>query len=195
MEPGLSGFTVPLPGSDTAPDPAPDAFALLAIEVCGRALDGRQRNMRGEDISGDAPDVEALFGEHALIAIGDGGNEFGMGAAPASFFERWRVAPPASTCDYLIPAATSNDGAYALLAALEVLSGHHGLLPSQNEALLVLEQLHAAGFVDGFSGECRRAVDGRSFVEALGSLRRLRAILARHRDGDPLGNLDRESRS
>ena len=99
----------------------------LSIERCGRSADGAPRNMRGEDISAFTTPLDELFlaGPWQRIAIGDGGNEIGMGSLPASLIgahvahgETIACATPA---DHLIVAGVSNWGAYALIGALAVL--------------------------------------------------------------------------
>ena len=58
----------------------------MSIERCGRSADGAPRNMRGEDISAYTTPLDDLFsaGPWDTIAIGDGGNEIGMGRLAAS---------------------------------------------------------------------------------------------------------------
>ena len=99
----------------------------LSIERCGRSADGAPRNMRGEDISAFTTPLDDLFlaGPWQRIAIGDGGNEIGMGSVPASLIgahvahgETIACATPA---DHLIVAGVSNWGAYALIGALAVI--------------------------------------------------------------------------
>src|ERR1700712_1401074 len=57
---------------------------VIAIERCGASADGTPRNMRGTDISAYAAPLDHLFttGPWRTIAIGDGGNELGMGCIP-----------------------------------------------------------------------------------------------------------------
>ncbi len=59
---------------------------VVSIERCGRSADGAPRNMRGEDISTFTTLLDDLFlaGPWTRIAIGDGGNEIGMGSVPAA---------------------------------------------------------------------------------------------------------------
>ena len=56
----------------------------VAIERCGRTADGTLRNMRGHDIGAHAVPLDDVFsaGPWRTVAIGDGGNEIGMGALP-----------------------------------------------------------------------------------------------------------------
>ena len=131
----------------------------VTIEVCGQVADGTYRNMLHEDISAVAPQFETAIGFHALVSVGDGGNEFGFGSAPVGWFERNRVLRPVSTCDYLVPAEVSNWGALALVAALQVLSGVH-LLPSPTEYQSLLDSLARAGMVDGVLRISQATEDG-----------------------------------
>jgi hypothetical protein len=97
---------------------------VIAIERCGPAADGRMRNMRGADISAFAAPLDRLFGAGPwrTIAIGDGGNEIGMGSLPIG-----QYVPLGDTigcvvpADFLIAAGVSHWGAYAMLAALATL--------------------------------------------------------------------------
>jgi len=56
----------------------------ISIERCGRSADGAPRNMRGLDISSYTAPLDELFaaGPWETIAVGDGGNEIGMGYLP-----------------------------------------------------------------------------------------------------------------
>jgi hypothetical protein len=97
---------------------------VIAIERCGPAADGCPRNMRGTDISAFAAPLDRLFsgGPWRTIAIGDGGNEIGMGSIPRSLINRHVPLGETIGCvvpaDFLIAAGVSHWGAYAILAAL-----------------------------------------------------------------------------
>ena len=99
----------------------------LSIERCGRSADGAPRNMRGEDISAFTTPLDELFlaGPWQRIAIGDGGNEIGMGSVPASVIGAHVAHGETIACvtpaDHLIVAGVSNWGAYALIGALAVI--------------------------------------------------------------------------
>jgi hypothetical protein len=99
----------------------------IAIERCGKGADGTPRNMRGLDISDHTAPLDALFlaGPWRTIAIGDGGNEIGMGALPrwliARHVDNGRAIACVTPAEHLVVAGVSNWGAYALLAALAVL--------------------------------------------------------------------------
>jgi hypothetical protein len=99
----------------------------IAVERCGRSAGGPPRNMRGEDISRYAAPLDDVFaaGPWRTIAIGDGGNEIGMGALPrrviAAAVDYGELIACATPADHLITAGVSHWGAYALLAGLAVL--------------------------------------------------------------------------
>lgn len=117
---------------DAPPQPVIDAWRaenidwMIAIERCGLSADGRPRNMRGEDVGAHAAPLDQVFtaGPWRTIAIGDGGNEVGMGALPAGLIARDIPFGAAIACvtpaDHLITAGISHWGAYGLIAALAV---------------------------------------------------------------------------
>jgi D-glutamate cyclase len=99
----------------------------VAVERCGRCADGSKRSMRGTDISAHTADLDALFsaGPWDTIAIGDGGNEIGMGSVPRDVIAENIFNGDAIACvtpaAHLIAAGVSNWGAYGLIAALALL--------------------------------------------------------------------------
>ena len=141
---------------------------VIAIERCGPAADGRLRNMRGADISAYAAPLDRLFGAGPwrTIAIGDGGNEIGMGCLPIVHY-----VPLGGTigcvvpADFLIAAGVSHWGAYAMLAALATLRPDWsaamlgGLDPAVDRA--VIEAMVRDGpAVDGVSLRREATIDG-----------------------------------
>jgi hypothetical protein len=100
---------------------------VIAIERCGPGTDGRPRNMRGTDISAHTAPLDRLFtaAPWRTIAIGDGGNELGMGSVPRPVIVGAGPLGDDIGCvipaDYLIAAGVSHWGAYGLLAALALL--------------------------------------------------------------------------
>jgi hypothetical protein len=100
---------------------------VIAIERCGPAADGHPRNMRGTDILANAAPLDRLFsaGPWRTIAIGDGGNEIGMGRVPRALIARHVPLGEMIGCvvpaDFLIAAGVSHWGAYAVMAALAAL--------------------------------------------------------------------------
>jgi D-glutamate cyclase len=99
----------------------------ISIERCGRSADGAPRNMRGLDISAYTAPLDELFtaGPWQTIAVGDGGNEIGMGSIPRALIgqhvDHGETIACVTPARHLIVAGVSNWGAYALLGALAAL--------------------------------------------------------------------------
>jgi len=148
-------------------------YCATMIEVCSVTADGRYYNMRGTDISNQAPRFEDAIGTSCELAIGDGGNEFGMGAAPSAFFQKWGVIAPVTKAGILIPASVSNFGAYAVVAELSVLCGRD-LLPASPGHIRMIEDMVDRGAVCGFTGKLIPQVDGRGLDETAEMLENLR---------------------
>jgi D-glutamate cyclase len=105
---------------------ARDVRLAVAIERCGRTADGTARNMRGDDIGAYTTLLDDLFlaGPWDTIAVGDGGNEMGMGALPRSLIGAHVAHGEAIACvtpaTHLIVSGVSHWGAYALIGGLAV---------------------------------------------------------------------------
>ena len=122
--------------------------------------------MRGLDIGSYTAPLDDLFsaGPWRTIAVGDGGNEIGMGALPRTLIAQCVANGELIACvtpaQYLIVAGVSHWGAYALIGALAVLRSdwRYRLMECLDEELEsgVLE----ATLADG------PAVDGVSCVQA-----------------------------
>ena len=160
---------------------------VVAIERPGRALDGHRYSMRGEMLDDLVPAADRLLDPGAprgytTIAIGDGGNELGFGRLRESLKERvahGELIFCATPADYLIPAGISNWGAFALVAALSLLSETR-LIESPQQEWAVLQALVAAGAVDGCTRKNELSVDGLAWPEyartIAGMIDELRAI-------------------
>jgi hypothetical protein len=144
---------------------------IVAIERCGLGADGRPRNMRGEDVGVYTAPLDRVFtaGPWRTIAIGDGGNEVGMGTLPAGLIAREVPFGSAIACvtpaDHLIVAGVSHWGVYGLIAGLAVCE------PAWRETLLgcldpaidrgILEVLVERGpAVDGVTMRRAATIDG-----------------------------------
>ncbi len=165
-----------------------DALApshLLSTERPGRAADGRYYSMSGRDVSEHTAPIDELFlaapgRAIATIAIGDGGNEIGMG----NVLERVRRDVPhgeriASVvpADWLIVAGVSNFGAYGLVAALSLVAGGD-LLLSDEQAGADIRACVAAGACCGHTFRNEPLVDGTPLETTLEVLGRLRELIA-----------------
>ncbi|HYE81290.1 MAG TPA: DUF4392 domain-containing protein [Clostridia bacterium] len=157
---------------------------IVAIERPGRAADGCCYSMRGEDISDIVPDTDILLEEAkkqgaVTIAVGDGGNETGMGKISSYIIDslhNGKKICAANAADYLILAGVSNWGGHALAAALSILTGTMLLHDTATEEKL-LQSIIAAGAVDGCTKKSTMTVDGLSLEDNLGILNQLRYIV------------------
>ena len=161
---------------------------LVAIERAGRTVRGGYCNMRGLPIDAWNVRIDELFiyrgpevgydrgrdkrrpsgPRHArstrpvMVAVGDGGNEIGMGKVRARLVrQRSPLAPIASivSVDHLVVAGTSNWGAYGIVAALARLSGKD-LLHDPAIEPRVIDACVAAGASDGVTRARVPTVDG-----------------------------------
>lgn len=165
----------------------------IAIERCGPAADGVPRNMRGIDVSPYAAPLDRLFnaGPWRTIAIGDGGNELGMGLVPRPLIAEHVPLGEAIGCvvpaDFLITAGVSHWGAYAVLAALSLqhplwsASLRTALDPVLDQAIVEAMVMHGPA-VDGVSLRREATIDALSMAS---HHRVLDAMLALLRTADP----------
>ena len=160
----------------------------ISIERCGRSADGAPRNMRGLDISAYTAPLDELFsaGPWETIAIGDGGNEIGMGSLPreliAQHVDHGETIACVTPARHLIVAGVSNWGAYGLLGALAALrpDWRERLLACLDEKLdqTVLEATVNNGpAVDGVSRWRTMTVDNLGMTIHHAKLREVRALV------------------
>ena len=125
------------------------------------AADGHYYNMRGEDISHACAsfDYFLTLARCPTIAIGDGGNEIGMGNVSDALTEL-NIIPAATGCDELLIADVSNWAAHGLIAMLSAFNGTDLLLDWDN--LAVLNYLSERGSVDGVTRKNTLTEDGLS---------------------------------
>ena len=154
---------------------------VIAIERPGRTADGCCYSMRGEDLSDIVPNTDILFEEAnnrgvITIAVGDGGNEVGMGKIRTyvidSVYNGEKICAAVIT-DFLIIAGVSNWGGHALSAALSILTKIMLLHDKETEEKL-LESIVEAGAVDGCTKKRTMTVDGLSLEDNLNILDLLR---------------------
>ncbi|NLG24447.1 MAG: DUF4392 domain-containing protein [Clostridiales bacterium] len=156
--------------------------AAIAVEAPGANAKGVYHNAVGLDVTELEAKSDALFIHLQSLgvptfAIGDLGNEIGMGAIGEALLRRVPRAAPgrcgcpcgggiaaATAADHLITATASDWGAYALAAAIALLSGAPDALHDESLERRALIAASEAGMVD-ISGYLVPAVDG--FNEAL----------------------------
>lgn len=169
-----------------------------SVERCGRNGDGKYLSCRGEDLGDVTARADAIFDAvHRqrelvataseayeqyrgclLLAVGDGGNECGMGnvadavralrssaAASDQELQRLPEKPCEVASDECLVGDTSNWTAYALAAAIEVGARAAGrtvpsLLPTAEQSAAMLQAVVDAGGVDGVTCEASATVDG-----------------------------------
>ncbi len=149
--------------------------AVVSIERPGLAVDGRYYNMRGDDITKYCAFFDPFL-DHATcptIAIGDGGNEIGMGNI-ATAIARLDITAATTTCDELLVADVSNWGAYGLIALLARWCGRD--LLARVSPVDILDYLSAKGSVDGVTRENTLTEDGLEAEEGLRVIQELRIL-------------------
>lgn len=143
----------------------------VSVERLGPAADGNVYNMRGEPVTKYTAPLHQVFINRpwTTIAIGDGGNELGMGVLShqlvASQVDHGELIHCAVPADHLIIAGVSNWGATALLLALGLL--RPSVLPLVLEIAsphvherLVRISVDNGGAVDGTTGSSTATIDG-----------------------------------
>jgi hypothetical protein len=163
---------------------------IVAVERCGLSADGRPRNMRGEDIGAHTAPLDRVFtaGPWRTIAIGDGGNEVGMGSLPAGLIAREVALGSAIACvtpaDHLITAGVSHWGAYGLIAGLAAMNEawRETLLDCLDPTIeqRILETLVERGpAVDGVTLRRTMTIDGLDLPAHRAKLEQVRDLVRR----------------
>lgn len=149
--------------------------AIVAIERPGLAADGRYYNMRGEDITARCSifDPFVTLATCPTIAIGDGGNEIGMGNI-AGALAALNITTSVTRCDELLVADVSNWGAYGLIAFLALWSRRD--LLAEISPVHLLNYLSTRGSVDGVTRANTLTEDGLQAREGLDVIKALRAL-------------------
>jgi len=155
---------------------APPAL-VISIERPGAAQDGRCYNMAGDTISAHSAYSEAYLelANCPTIAIGDGGNEIGMGNLMGAL-SHFDIHPAVSTCEELVVADVSNWAAYALCLITDWLNGARYCLADDVQA--DLEHLVSQGAVDGVTGHATATEDGFAEQSAQRLIHDIHTILA-----------------
>jgi hypothetical protein len=149
---------------------------IVSIERPGVARDGRYYNMRGQDISDALAKFDLFFIRCACptIAVGDGGNEIGMGNIYAEV-AKLEIIPSVTTCDELVIATVSNWGIYGVIAAMsrELRQDLFRFF----DAVEIVRHLVDRGAVDGKTGYAECSEDGFPLAVGLTIIDRLRALV------------------
>ncbi|WP_163936051.1 DUF4392 domain-containing protein [Paraferrimonas sp. SM1919] len=148
---------------------------VISIERPGLAANNRYHNMRGENISQYCGCFDAVIelADCPTIAIGDGGNEIGMGNITHAL-AKLAITPAKTCCDELLIADVSNWGAYGLMAFLSIWQNRNLLEEIDLEA--IFKYLSGLGSVDGVTRENSLTEDSLCFSEGLQLLGRLQQL-------------------
>ncbi len=166
---------------------------VLAIEKAGRNSKGEYHTMRGLNVSLIHSKIEPLIGEAEkagilTVAIGDGGNEIGMGNLKKTVE---KIVPHARECecgcgggiaadskvDMIVAATVSNWGGYGVEACLAFLSGKPELMHTMDSEEAMIEMMVEAGAIDGITGLNVPSVDGLPMGVQLSMVEKLRKLI------------------
>lgn len=145
-----------------------DPCVMCSVERLGPAADGVAYNASGNPAAAVRAHTERLFDLAAArgiptLGIGDNGNEIGFGrihqAVVAHKAYGARLATRVAT-DVLVPANTSNWGAYAVVAAMAAVLRNPALAHDPQAEQRILDANVAKGSADGSTGRNIHAVDG-----------------------------------
>jgi hypothetical protein len=154
--------------------------AVISIERPGLTASGRYLNMRGEDISKRCAcfDYFLELADCPTIAVGDGGNEIGMGKVSGALAEL-DIVPAVTNCDELLIADVSNWGAYGILAIIGYWHGTDvlGTITPRK----ILRYLADNGSVDGVTRENTITEDGLPASEGESVIAQLRQLTGANR--------------
>ncbi len=151
---------------------------LVSTERVGRNRNGIYYNMRGRDYGMGRARLDDLFDAGRkrgipVVAIGDGGNEIGMGNVADEVrkhvpFGAEGSCPcgggigAVSTADVLLTAAVSNWGCAAVVAAMGARTGDARLLHTAVSERRLLDVMTAEGLINSTHGIIDDNVDGMS---------------------------------
>lgn len=156
----------------------------ISIERCGKNIDGSYINAKGIDISKFTPALDVFFKKGSELrpsfAIGDGGNEIGMGNFKEYLSKNLDIKPSVVESHFTIIASVSNWGAYGFIAYLERYL-EFNLLPNFEDVNAYLEYIVSLGAVDGLTNKNEMTVDGKEWYLEAEILSQLKNINIRNR--------------
>jgi hypothetical protein len=135
---------------------------IISIERPGLSEKKCYYNIRGEDISDNCAtfDYFMKLASCPTIAIGDGGNEIGMGNIYEAIGQL-NIVPSTTKCDELLIADVSNWGAYGLIAFLSI--WHNQNFLADIKPKVILTYLSKLGSIDGLTRKNELTEDGLCF--------------------------------
>jgi hypothetical protein len=175
---------------------ASDANLVIACERAGPGVDGNCYTMRAINMNEKgliAPLHELVEkAKVPFLAIGDGGNELGMGKVMEAIKSNPKINDGAKigcavAADHLVAASVSNWGGYALAAGAALIKAQQAgggdnvqewvnkCVPTEKEEIELLDRCVAAGCRDGVSMKMEATVDGMPLETSLQCLRDIRS--------------------
>jgi D-glutamate cyclase len=161
---------------------------VVAVERAGRNSRGVYHNARGMDYGegrarADLLVTAAQARDVPVVAVGDGGNEIGMGLVSQAVIEHVAFGRECvcgcgggmgseQVADALVVAGCSNWGCYGITGALGILLGRVDVVHTAAMEGALLDASASAGLIDSASGLSSDSVDGfpRSTHEAMSAL-------------------------
>lgn len=158
---------------------------LFSTERVGRARDGVYYSMRAIDYGMGRARIDFLFDEAIrrgipTVAVGDGGNEIGMGAiteAVSTHVKFGETIAATTRADVLVPAACSNWGCNAIAAAIAARRKDARLLNTPELERHLLMRGVEVGLINSVHNVVDPNVDGLSLDTHLALVEMLRAIV------------------
>jgi D-glutamate cyclase len=141
---------------------------VIAVEKLAPNPDGVAHTASGKPTAASRARAEVLFDQAAAagipsLGVGDNGNEIGFGLildAVRRYKPHGERLGTRVKTDVLVPANTSNWGAYAIEAALAAILGRPEIMHGPELERRMIEACVAANGVDGSTGRHIMAVDG-----------------------------------
>ncbi|WP_369282593.1 DUF4392 domain-containing protein [Oscillibacter sp. GMB15532] len=157
---------------------------FFTIEHPGKSADGHFYNMHGRVIDDMVTDADFLLPlarrlGAITVAVGDGGNELGMGAlrpVVEAHVPHGKRLATVGQADFTLAAGVSNWWGWAAAALLSAATGRR-LLPSPEEELQALRAVISSGGVDGCTGKPDLSVDALPLTLHLEQLGRMENAL------------------
>ncbi|WP_305985739.1 glutamate cyclase domain-containing protein [Roseibium sp. MMSF_3544] len=168
---------------------------MFSTERVGRNAFGIYHSMRGIDYGMGRARVDFLFDEALersipVVAVGDGGNEIGMGKVAehvrqhVPYGDRCQCGcgggiGAVTGCDVLVTGACSNWACTAICAAMAVRAGSSALLHTPEREALLLDTMVANGLINSTHGIVDDSVDGFPRQSHIGIAELCRAIVSK----------------
>lgn len=149
---------------------------IISIERIGPGIDSHCYSMSGKDLTHHCGKTENLIKiaqkmNIKTTAIGDGGNELGMGKVyekVKKFINHGEKIACSVAADYVIVVGVSNWGGLAISACLFKLSNEKDLfkfLYSVEDEVKLLDYIVKNGSIDGITGKQELSVDGFGYYD------------------------------